>query len=87
MQVERDGKHLVCTIKDNGIGRAKAAEIKAASVLQQNSVGMKINQERLNVVGRAKGAKVEIIDLYDEEGKASGTQVIIRLPYKEITKT
>lgn len=87
VQVEQDGKFLVCTIKDNGIGRTKAAEIKAASVLQQNSVGMKINQERLNVVGRAKGAKVEIIDLYDEDGNASGTQVIIRLPYKEITKT
>ena len=87
VQVERDGKYLVCIIKDNGVGRTKAAEIKAASVLQQNSVGMKINQERLNVVGRAKGAKVEIIDLYDEEGKANGTQVIIRLPYKEITKT
>lgn len=87
VQVERDSKYLVCTVKDNGIGRTKAAEVKAASVLQQNSVGMKINQERLNVVGRAKGAKVKINDLYDEEGNASGTQVIIRLPYKEITKT
>lgn len=87
VEVDKVGKHLVCTIKDDGVGRAKAAAIKASSVLQQNSVGMKINQERLNVVGRAKGAKVEIIDLFDEEGNASGTQVIIRLPYKEITKT
>ncbi len=87
VQIEKVGKHLVCMIKDDGVGRAKAAEIKASSVLQQNSVGMKINQERLNVVGRAKGAKVEIIDLQEKDGQASGTKVVIRLPYKELTKT
>lgn len=85
IQVEREGKHLICIIKDDGIGRTKSAEIKSASVLQQKSVAMKINQERLNVVGRAKGAKVDITDLYDENGAACGTKVTIRLPYKSIT--
>lgn len=85
VQVEREGKFLICTVKDNGIGRTKSAEIKSASVLQQKSVAMKINQERLNVVGRAKGAKVDITDLYDEDGTACGTKVTIRLPYKSIT--
>lgn len=85
IQIEREGKYLICVIKDNGVGRTKSAEIKSASVLQQKSVAMKINQERLNVVGRAKGAKVEVVDLYDEQGQASGTKVIIRLPYKEMS--
>lgn len=84
IQVEREGKHLICIIKDDGVGRTKSAEIKSASVLQQKSVAMKINQERLKVVGGAKGAKVDIVDLYDESGAAAGTKVIIRLPYKEI---
>lgn len=85
VKVEREGKFLICVVKDNGIGRTKSAEIKSASVLQQKSVAMKINQERLNVVGRAKGAKVDITDLYDENGAACGTKVTIRLPYKSIT--
>lgn len=84
IQVQRNGKYLFCIIKDNGVGRARSAEIKSASVLQQKSVAMKINQERLKVVGGAKGAKVDIVDLYDENGAATGTKVIIRLPYKEI---
>ncbi len=82
--VEKDGKHLICTIKDDGIGRVKATEIKASSVLKENSVGIEIHQKRL--FGRTRGVKVEIVDLY-EEGKATGTKVIIRLPFKEIRST
>lgn len=82
--VEKDGKYLICTIKDNGIGRVKAAEIKASSVLKENSVGIEFHRNRL--FGRTRGVKVEIVDLY-EGGEATGTKVIIRLPFKEIRST
>jgi len=43
---------------------------------------MKITEERLNAIGKVKGAKVEIIDLKNDIGQAAGTRVIIRLPFK-----
>lgn len=86
--VERQGKQLICIVEDDGIGREKAREIKGKSVLQaeHQSQGMKITEERLKAVGQAKGSKVEIIDLHDTQGNATGTRVIVKLPFK-IRKT
>ena len=81
IKVDKIGKSLTCIIEDDGIGRAKAAELKAASVLKQKSVGTKITEERLKL-SKVKGAKVEMIDLYNEKGEPRGTRVLIRLPYK-----
>ena len=47
-------------------------------------MGMQINEERLRVIGRSQGAKAEIIDLYDENGQAAGTRVVLRMPYRLI---
>lgn len=84
--VERQEKLLVCTIEDDGIGREKAAELKAKSVLlsKQKSHGMQITEERLKRTGKMKRARVEIIDLKDTQGEATGTRVIVRLPFKTI---
>lgn len=82
VNVERVGKELVCTIEDDGIGRKKAGELKAASVLKQKSMGMKITQERIQIMGKVKGSQVQLQDLYDTQGQAMGTRVVIRLPFK-----
>lgn len=85
IKAEKEGKLLKCTIEDDGVGRKKAQEIKEQSILvKHKSQGMKITEERLERVGKVKGSKVEIIDLYDEKGEPRGTRVIIRLPYREI---
>lgn len=78
----KEGKILRCSIEDNGIGREKAMELKQASILKQKSMGMQITQERLRSMGKVKGSNVEIEDLYDATGNASGTRVNIRLPYR-----
>lgn len=82
IKIERTGKYLICIVEDDGVGREKAQEIKAASVLQQKSVGMKITQERLQALGNVTGSQVEIVDLKDTQGLALGTRVIVRLPFK-----
>jgi|GEM_PF-1449907 len=81
---EKENKMLKCTIEDDGVGREKAQEVKDKSVLiKHKSQGMKITEERLQKIGKVKGSKVAIIDLYDEQGKPCGTRVIIRMPLKE----
>lgn len=85
IRAEKEGKLLKCTIEDDGVGRKKAQEIKEQSILvKHKSQGMKITEERLERIGKVKGSKVEIIDLYNEKGEPRGTRVIIRLPYREV---
>lgn len=80
--IEKNKKHLVCIIEDNGIGRAKAKALKENSVLKHKSQGMQISKERLEALGKMKGAKNQIIDLTDKVGNAIGTRVILRFPLK-----
>lgn len=81
--ISKEGDELHCLIEDNGIGRAAAEKQKEKTVLQRKSVGMKITKERLLSFG---GGTVHIKDLYEEDGTASGTRVLLRLPYKMYKK-
>lgn len=84
IQIEKQKDKLLCIIEDDGVGRKKAQEIKAQSVLKQKhqSEGMKITEERLKMISQTKGAKVKIIDLYASNGAAVGTRVEVILPFK-----
>jgi sensor histidine kinase YesM len=66
------------TIRDNGIGRIAAAEMRTAGAGTglKNITGI---VETLNKVNRGK-ITIDMTDLYDD-GKASGTGVIVFLPY------
>jgi len=72
---------LYCVIKDNGIGRRKASELRSQLSEHHKSMGLQITKERLAILGEddSKGSPVEIEDLYDDEGDASGTKVTIRI--------
>ena len=69
-------------ISDNGIGRAAAEKIKQGKVLKRNSVGIDITKERLANFSRdyQNFFELEIIDLYDDKGKASGTKILLHIP-------
>lgn len=84
IKVSREDKYLVCTVQDDGIGREKARAIKASSVfkVQHVSQGMKITEERLQTMGKVKGSNIDIIDLYNDQGAATGTKVVIKFPFK-----
>ncbi|MCK6691751.1 MAG: histidine kinase [Thermoanaerobaculia bacterium] len=73
---------LHCRIRDNGIGRARAAEINARTRISEKkqSLGVKLTTERvelLNTPGR-KDYRVEISDIAGENG--AGTVVDLFLP-------
>ena len=70
------------TITDNGVGRARAQKIKDNKVLKRKSVGIDITKERLANFSKdyQNSFEVEFVDLYDDNGHAAGTQVILNIP-------
>jgi LytS/YehU family sensor histidine kinase len=73
------GEALYCEIRDNGIGRKKASELKSQLAEHHKSMGLQITKERLAILGEDKESPVEVEDLYDETGLAAGTKVTIRI--------
>lgn len=73
---------LKCVIEDNGIGRAKSAELNASRTKKHKSQGIKVTSERLKVLTRDMSETPEffILDLFDENNEACGTRVTIYLP-------
>ena len=69
--------YIIVKVEDNGIGRVKAAALKANNPIQKNSLGIKVTQDRISIfnnLSQDKKAKVEIQDLHE------GTRVMISLP-------
>jgi sensor histidine kinase YesM len=74
-------ERLQITITDDGIGRARAAELKSKSAVSGKSFGMKVTGERIALINHLykTNAKVQVNDLTDSEGNASGTEVVIEI--------
>ena len=68
--------YLVCTISDNGIGREEALRLRSQKHIEYQSRGMQLSKRRAELYG----IEQEIIDLKDEQGNASGTAIVLRIP-------
>lgn len=81
IRISKNGK-LVCRIDDNGIGRQKAGEIKTAANPEYESKGMDITLRRIETINKMynTSVSVQVADLLDAAGKASGTSVTVELP-------
>jgi LytS/YehU family sensor histidine kinase len=85
IQFERYGSGLKCIILDDGVGRQTARELKSKGVSKEKSYGMKITNDRLSMLnGESKISSVEILDLKDVQGKASGTKVVVKILSAEL---
>ncbi len=75
---------LICTITDNGIGRAEAAKLKPADA-EHKSMGTTIVNERIEALSILFKGKLRnyTIDLKDEQGNPIGTCVTIEIPFKK----
>lgn len=71
-------KHLICVIKDNGVGRGLAGQMTSASTIKKHSMGVKITEERLQLLETE--ASIVIEDLTDDDGNPAGTKVTIIIP-------
>jgi ligand-binding sensor domain-containing protein len=83
LSMRMQGNNLLCRIKDNGIGREKAREMRQLSNRKDHrSLGMKITSDRLELINNLHGSQLSmtITDLKHEDGNAAGTQVDIFIP-------
>lgn len=79
-------KLLEIRVKDDGVGREKAKALRANSVLDRPSWGMKITEERLQSLKQQQGAQIRYVDLFNEQGDARGTEVIVKYDISYIQK-
>jgi len=86
VQMWEEEDYILCVIEDNGIGREKAMEIKQKSGLIQKSQGIIITKERLDILNKQLKNKisVEITDLKDDAGNATGTRVRLVIPFIDL---
>jgi hypothetical protein len=87
INVTLKGRVLICTVTDNGIGRKKAVEIKEKKGQTHRSMGMKVTEGRIDLIRKinnTKEANVNITDLEDDTGTATGTEVKLVLPVEFI---
>ncbi|RTL60695.1 MAG: hypothetical protein EKK37_00625 [Sphingobacteriales bacterium] len=70
---------ILYTIEDNGVGRVEAQKYQQPDFYKQQSLGMQITTERINLFNQHNNGWVHITDLKDEAGKAAGTKVEIKL--------
>jgi ligand-binding sensor domain-containing protein len=76
-----EGEGIQVVVEDNGIGRARAAELKSKNTNTRKSYGMQITSERIKHLN--KNNTVEISDIKNGEEIVVGTRVTINLyhPY------
>lgn len=75
-------KLLHVEITDDGIGRARSIEYKSKSATLNKSFGMKVTNERIELINQIYKTTtfIRIIDLEDENGIPTGTKVIVEIP-------
>jgi LytS/YehU family sensor histidine kinase len=79
IQVQLMDNHIEYHIKDNGIGRAKAIELRQLNNPGHQSYGIGITRERLQLHNKeTSGEDVYIMDM-DSEKNHTGTCVIVRI--------
>src|SRR5258708_4590154 len=72
---------LTCMIRDNGIGRKRAASLKSKSAEKHKSMRLQITAERMALLTGASEQShfFKIEDLYDRERNATGTLVVLTI--------
>lgn len=78
IRIRKSRNYLEFIITDNGIGRQKAMEISKNST----GFGLKIMNNYFKLFNEFNKRKIKqkIIDLYDEDGKPIGTEIVISIP-------
>jgi len=81
ISIRKNEDKIFFTISDNGIGRDKSKELNKNRDEHHTSYGLEITKERLQHHNKlnAQSTAFTIIDLYDNNGNATGTKVEFEL--------
>jgi two-component sensor histidine kinase len=79
---QKQNGSLACSVEDNGIGR-QAAEAQKDRSKGHESKALAITAQRLKLLEKEENspAHIEMIDLTNDENQASGTKVVLILPF------
>lgn len=84
IQVENneEKQYMICTIVDNGVGRAESLKINQMRNPEHKSFASQATRSRLDLLNHDRQQPIteEIEDLVDENNKGIGTKVIIKIP-------
>lgn len=82
LQIEQVGEGLQYTITDNGVGRAVTSQYNSGFATRTHQPkGIQLSEQRIAQLQKdGVMPAINIIDLHDNEGQPSGTQVVIVLP-------
>jgi hypothetical protein len=80
LKIQREDKHILICIEDNGIGREQSKRIE--KITKGKSMGISLTERRLELLRprNDESDMLKIIDLYDEQRKPSGTRVELHIP-------
>lgn len=81
-QIELNNPSIIkCIIEDNGIGRARSAELNAMRLKKHTSFSTGATQKRLQLLNKGKDNAIVVAfeDLKDHLGQANGTRVTLRI--------
>lgn len=73
---------LQLTITDDGVGRARAAELRSKSASHRKSFGLKMTSERIALVNQLYQTRTQVAieDLVAADGLPAGTEVVLQIP-------
>lgn len=83
VEIYQQEDNVLCfKIKDDGIGRKKAEELKSKTASSHKSMGMHITADRIAILQAKKKLNtiVTITDLVLPDGSGGGTEVILKIP-------
>ncbi|MBP9152087.1 MAG: histidine kinase, partial [Flavobacteriales bacterium] len=81
IELDEAANALLIRIEDNGVGREKAAELRSKKHKSFANEASSSRLDLLNVENKLK-IGVEIIDLQNDTGEATGTVVFLRIPFR-----
>jgi two-component sensor histidine kinase len=86
--IRQDNDNILFTVEDNGVGREAAAKYKSEQHIEYQSKGITLTQKRVELLNENHSQKIstKIIDLKDENGRATGTKVLLSFPLPVIDK-
>ncbi|MGB1204697.1 MAG: two-component regulator propeller domain-containing protein [Chitinophagales bacterium] len=79
---QKEEELLICKIKDNGIGRKRAAELQAKRTKRHRGIGMSNPKARLRILNQLHkyNITVKTEDLMGENEESLGTLIVVQMP-------